>query len=123
METIKTTLGRAVTAIGTINRIRQKIKGHDALNLFHMKNVLKEQLEFMTEEEEKLVEEYGGVIAEGGLVVIADKDKRAAFLKAHKELEDMECEVKTEPLSMSLDRNPDVTLEDIEQLDGFINFK
>ena len=123
METIKTTLGRAVTAIGTINRIRQKIKGHDALNLFHMKNVLKEQLEFMTEEEEKLVQEYGGVIAEGGLVVIADKDKRTAYLKAHKELEDMECEVKTEQLSMSLDRNPDVTLEDIEQLDGFINFK
>ena len=123
METIKTTLGKAVTAIMTINRVRQKIKGHDALNLFHMKNMLKEQLDFMSEEEEKLVKEFGGVIAENGLVIIADTDKKAEYSKAHKELEDMECEIRTEPLTMSLDKNPDITLEDIEQLDGFVNFK
>lgn len=123
MENIKTTQGKALNAYSTINRIRNKIKGKDALNLFHLKNVLQENVDFQVEQERSLVEEYGGTVTETGAVLIEDKDRRLEFQQAYRELQEMECEVKTEPLTMSIDRNPDITLDDIEQLDGFIIFK
>ena len=123
MDTIKTTQGKALNAYSTINRIRNKIKGKDALNLFHLKNVLQENVDFQVEQERSLIEEYGGTVTETGAVLIEDKDKRLEFQQAYRELQEMECEVKTEPLTMSIDRNPDITLDDIEQLDGFIIFK
>ena len=123
MDTIKTTQGKALNAYSTINRIRNKIKGKDALNLFHLKNVLQENVDFQVEQERSLVEEYGGTVTETGAVLIEDKDRRLEFQQAYRELQEMECEVKTEPLTMSIDRNPDITLDDIEQLDGFIIFK
>ena len=123
MDTIKTTQGKALNAYSTINRIRNKIRGKDALNLFHLKNVLQENVDFQVEQERSLVEEYGGTVTETGAVLIEDKDRRLEFQQAYRELQEMECEVKTEPLTMSIDRNPDITLDDIEQLDGFIIFK
>ena len=120
---INSTLGKVVTAHGAINRIRQRVKGHDALNLFHMKNMLKEKVDFVVEEEAKLIEQYGGIVNDYGMVSFSDKEKKKEYNKDHKELDDMECEIATDPLSMSLEKNPDITLEDIEQLDGFINFK
>ena len=123
MDIIKTTQGKALNAYSTINRIRNKIKGKDALNLFHLKNVLQENVDFQVEQERSLVEEYGGTVTETGAVLIEDKDRRLEFQQAYRELQEMECEVKTEPLTMSIDRNPDITLDDIEQLDGFIIFK
>lgn len=123
MDIIKTTQGKALNAYSTINRIRNKIKGKDALNLFHLKNVLQENVDFQVEQERSLVEEYGGTVTETGAVLIEDKDRRLEFQQAYRELQEMECEVKTEPLTMSIDRNPDVTLDDIEQLQDFIIFK
>ena len=123
METIKTTQGKVVTAVAAINRIRQRVKGHDALNLFHLKNKLQEQVDFQAEEEQKLIDEFGGKVADNGMVLIDDAEKRKAFQEEYMKLLELDVEIETSPLSMSLDRNPDITLEDIEQLDGFINFK
>ena len=123
MGNIKTTQGKVLAAYAAINRIRNKIKGKDALNLFHMKNVLQENVDFQVEQERALIEEHGGTINEFGAVLIQDKEKRVAYQKSYGELMEMECEVKTKPLTMSIDRNPDVTLDDIEQLQDFIIFK
>ena len=120
---IKTTQGKVLDAYAALNRIRQRVKGHDALHLFHMKNKLQENIDFQTEEEKKLVDEYGGVITEAGQVLIDDKEKRLAFREEYRKLNEMECEVDTEVLVLNLDRNPEITLEDIEQLSGFIDFK
>lgn len=123
MEGIKTTQGKIITAMGALNRIRQRVKGHDALNVFHLKNVLQEHVDFQVEEERKLVEAHGGQVTETGMVVIDDKDERQKFGEEYKELLAMEVDVRASPLSLYLDRNPDITLEDIEQLNGFIDFK
>ena len=58
----------------------------------------------------------------GGQIIIEDPEKRAAFQKAMGELGAMECEIKAEPVKVSLDRNPDITLGEIEALDGFVKF-
>ena len=123
MENIKTTQGRIMDAMGAINRLRQKVKGHDALNLFHLKNVLQEHVDFQAEEEQKLIAECGGTIIEGGMVRITDNEQRNKFNEEYRKLLNLEVEVKTGVITLSLERNPDITLEDIEQLNGFIIFK
>ena len=119
---IKTTQEKSVIAYGAIGRIRQKVKGRNALNLFHMKNILQENIDFQIEQEKALVEEYEGILSDGGTVLFNDADKRAAFQEAYKELQATECEVDADPITMSIETIPDITLEDIEQLNGFIIF-
>lgn len=123
METIKTTQGEILTAMGAIIRLRQKVKGHDALNVFHLKNALQEYVDFQAEEEQKLITKYGGAVRENGVVYIPDKDKRQQFSDEYKKLLDLDVEMKTGMISLSLENCPDVTLEDIEQLNKFIIFK
>ena len=120
---IKTTMQKAFDAFITLSRMRNKVKGKDALYLFHMKNMLKEPVDFQNEEEVKLVEEHGGTITDNGTIIIADAEKRTAYQKARKELGEMECEVHTDPVKVSLERNPDITMEEIELLDGFVEFE
>ena len=120
---IQSTMGKALNAYGALNRVRSQVKGKTALDLFHLKNMLQESIDFQVEEEQKLIIECGGIVTDAGTIVIADKDKRAAFAKARQELADMACEIKTDPVLMDLEKNPDITMEDIEQLDGFVIFK
>lgn len=122
MEPIKTTQEKAVAAYKAINELRQKVKGKEALGLFHMKRVLQEHVDFMVEEEDRLFNEYGGKMLPGNLVVIENPEKRAEFQKAYKALLQTECEVKEEPVEISMEKNPDISLEQIEVLDGFVNF-
>lgn len=120
---INTTMDKVLSAFGALNRVRNQVRGKTALDLFHLKNMLKESVDFQVEEEQKLIIECGGIVTDAGTIVIADKDKRAAFAKARQELADMACEIKTDPVLMDLEKNPDITMEDIEQLDGFVIFK
>ena len=87
---IKTTLGKIYTAFLGINQIRNQVKGMDALHLFHLKNMLKESVDFMAEEDVRMVTEAGGVITETGIVIIADKEKQKEYVKARKELDEQE---------------------------------
>ena len=47
----------------------------------------------------------------------------AAFMTARKELDMMECDVEMSPPVVNMESNPDITMEDIEQLDGFVEFE
>ena len=120
---IHTTMDKALTAFGALIRVRNQVRGKTALDLFRLKNALKENVDFQVEEEMKLVNEYGGAVTDTGAIVIADKGKREAFLKARKELGEMECDVEGEPVRVDLEKCPDITMEDIEQLDGFVIFE
>ena len=120
---IKTTLGKIYTAFLGINQIRNQVKGMDALHLFHLKNMLKESVDFMAEEDVRMVTEAGGVITETGIVIIADKEKQKEYVKARKELDEQETEIPTDPVIIRISRCPDVTVEQIERLDGFVIFK
>ena len=120
---IKTTMQKAFDGFVTLTRIRGKVKGMDALHLFHMKNMLREPVDFQNEEELKLVEEHGGTVTDNGTIIIADPEKREAYRVARKQLAEMECEVQTDPVKVNLERNPDITMEEIELLQDFVIFE
>lgn len=120
---IQTTHGKAYSAFLALNQIRGSVRGMDALHIFHLKNRLKESVDFMGEEEVRLVNEAGGTITEGGMVIIPEREKKVEYLKARKELDDLPCEIHTEPIVIRIDRCPDVTGEQIEMLDEFVIFE
>ena len=120
---MKTTQGKVLTAYTALMRIKGKVRGKDALDLFHLKNQLQEFIDFQGEEEMKIVEEHGGQVTPEGTVLIADEEKKKAFQTAMMELRNMEVEVKADQPTLNLERNPEITMEDIEQLHEFINFK
>lgn len=119
---IQTTLGKVYNAYVTINQIRNKVKGTDALHVFHLKNMLKEGVDFMAEEDARLVADAGGMVTDNGMVIIADKEKRSEYLNARKNLDNQETEIQADPVVIMIDRCPDVTAEQIEMVDGFVIF-
>ena len=120
---IQTTQQKAIAAFSTLTALRKKVKGKDALSLFRLKAALQINLDFQTEEEMKLVSEYGGRVTDDGRIIIENAEKRTAFQQAFAELGKLECEVSCDPVSVSLDKSPEITLEEIEALDGFVNFE
>jgi hypothetical protein len=120
---IQTTLGKVYSAFIATNQIRNMVKGTDALHLFHLRNMLKESVDFMAEEDVRMVAEAGGTIMETGMVIIADKEKRSEYAKARKELDNQETEILTDPIRIRIAKCPDVTAEQIELLDGFVIFE
>ena len=123
MGAIKTTQQKVITAYTTLTALRKKVRGKDALDLFRLKTSLQTNIDFQADEERKLTEEYGGKVTDGGQIIIEDPEKRAAFQKAMAELGAMECEIAADPVKVSLDRNPDINLGEIEALDGFVTFE
>ena len=120
---IETTHGRAYSAFLAANQIRNMVTGIDALHVFQLKNKLKEAVEFLSEEEMRLVQESGGTVTDGGMVIIPDAGKKAEYLKSRKELDEMLCEIDMEPITIMIDRCPDVTVEQIEMLNNFVIFR
>ena len=120
---IQATMGKIYRAFQAINQIRNLVRGMDALHLFHLKNMLRESVDFMAEEDVRMVTDAGGVITDTGMVIIADKEKRAEYMKARKELDEQETEIHTDPVVIRIDRCPDITAEQIELLDGFVIFE
>lgn len=125
---MKTTQGKAVSALIAINRISgQKMPSFAAYKLFRLRKKLKDVAEFQGEQEEKLVEELGGKINEMGRVIWNDPGEKATkdaeYAKRHKELEDMECEIDTEKIMMTFKEISEITPQDMEALDDFIEWK
>lgn len=125
---MKTTQGKAVSALIAINRISgQKMPSFAAYKLFRLRKKLKDVAEFQGEQEEKLVEELGGEINDLGRIVWKNPNEKTAkdaeYAKRHKELEDMECEIDTEKILMTFKEISEITPQDIEALDEFIEWK
>lgn len=119
---MKTTHGKALAAFVTLSQIRGMVRGMDALHVFHLKTVLQESVDFLTEEEMRLVQEVDGIITETGTVIIPDKAKREQYLTERKKLDELPCEIPADPITIRIDKCPDVTAEQIEMLDGFVIF-
>jgi len=115
------TQGDAVRAYGAITRMGQKATGAAAFTLFRLKKGLQEIFEFQNEEEQKLVQQYGGQVIENSLVVIADKDQRAKFQAEVEKLHAMECDI--QPVTIPAAAIPEISLAEIEALDGFVIFE
>lgn len=120
---MKTTQERVLIAYAGLGAIRQKVKGVDALSVFHLKTQLEENVNFQIEEEHRLCDEYGGSVNAVGSFEFKDESKRPEFNQAVRELREMEVDLKADIPTISLSRCPEITLEDIEKLNGFINWK
>lgn len=119
---IKTTHGKTYSAFIALSQIRGMVRGMDALHVFHFKTVLQESVDFLTEEEMRLVQEADGIITGTGTVIIPDKAKREQYLTERKKLDELPCEIPADPITIRIDKCPDVTAEQIEMLDGFVIF-
>ena len=120
---IQTTLDKALDAFAAANQIRSMVKGMDALHVFHMKNRLKETVDFLIEEEGKLIAENGGTVTETGMVIFPNPEKKTQFNKARKELGETPAEVDAEAVVIRIDKCPEVNAEQMEALDGFVIFE
>ena len=118
----KLTQHMAVVAYSTIIRMGQKVAGKAAFSLFRLKQSLKQIVEFQSEEEMKLVEKYGATVTDDGRILpVDDAEKFAELVKEKEELGNMECDVV--PVEIDLDSIPEITMNEIEALDGFVIFK
>ncbi len=113
------TQGDAVKAYGTIIRMGQKATGAAAFVLFKLKKQLQEIFDFQREEEQKIIEKCGGV-SEQGMILISDPEKRAECIRQLKELHALECEI--QPVQIQASAIPEINLDEIEALDGFVEF-
>lgn len=120
---METTLGKILTAYNGLTLIRKKVRGTDARDLFQLKRAMQDSIDFLADEEEKLAEEHGGSITENGVVLIVDPKERAEFNAGIKELREMETKLEVEPMTLEMDKYPEITLEEIEMLYGFVNIE
>ena len=120
---MKTTQRKAVAAFIILNSMSAKpMSSFTAYKLFRLKKALRELFDFQVEEETKKVKELGGEIAENGSINLP-KEATAEYEKWHKELGNTECEVGREKTEISMKELKDITLNEMEILDEFIEWK
>ena len=117
---MKTTHRKAVTAYVTLKGMGMKAAGMTAFSLFKLKKELETVVQFQSEQEMKLVEKYKGEVMETGAIRIADPEQRKAFEKEYRELGNVECEI--DGIEVSIDQIPEITMQEIEALDGLVKF-
>ena len=118
---MNTTQLQAVKAYSIFKNLGTKLSGKSAFEFFKLKLELEKVAVFQSEEEQKLIEKYGGVFqSDGKTIVIEDPEKREAFLAERKELENLDSGI--EPIDIDISSVPNITLDEIEALYGFVNF-
>ena len=121
---METTQGKAIAAYGTLAQLgRKTMPSFAAYKIFRLKKALAPVLEFQTELEDKLVEELGGKITETGVILFAEKENQAEYARRHRELEAIGCEVDTARIQMTMKELPEISPEQMEALDDFIEWK
>ena len=99
----------------------RKVTGQTAFKLFKLKQELRTIVEFQVEQEQDMVARHNGTISETGQISFANEDDRRGFSEEHKEMGEMECEVKG--ISLPIESIPGITMDEIEALDGIITFE
>ena len=117
------TQGQALAAYSAILGMGKRVTGAVAFSLFRMKQQLKPLIEFQTEEEMKLVQKYGGELNESGQITFQQPDDRVKFLKERAEFARLEIKPPLEPVKVDPAQIPDINMDEIEALNGFIEFE
>lgn len=111
---------QAFEAYVALIQLGKGVKGLTAYALYKLKNELKKIVDFQSEEEMKLIEKYGGTVTETNMIQLPDDADKKAFNKEMDELHSLECDV--QPIEIKIAEVPEITLAQIETLDGFIKF-
>ena len=115
---------KAVQAFLTIMAISKRpLNSFAAFKLFKLKKALQDSFEFQREQESKLIEEFEGKMNELGNVSFPDTDKATAFKARQKELDEVEQDIAIDRMMFTLKELPELSIEQIETLDTFIEIK
>ena len=115
--------GQVVRAYAILNLMgQQQLATPVAYKLFKLKKSLATVVEFQSEQERNLAEELGGSFGETGKLELP-KDQRAEYEKRHKEMVETMCEVDCEKVKLKMSDIPTISMDVIEALDLFIDFK
>lgn len=113
---------QALQAFKTASEIGKKeMDAPVSLTLFHLKKSLQDAVDFVSQEESKLIESCSGTVTPEGTVKIEDKKKLAEFIKKQSELYKMEYEFSNK-VNLSVSGLPKVKESDLEALDPFVDF-
>ena len=99
----------------------KRATGKTAFALFKLKNELKQFVDFQADEETKLVEKYDGEL-QNGFVMIADEEKRKQFIEEKKQLDNMDIDHEIVRVKIDPDAISDINIDEIEALNGFVDF-
>ena len=131
MEEKKFNQGQLVMAFGPVMRLNaQSVSREYSKKIYQLKKTLESVLEYQRQEEEKLLEKYGGHIESDNMTVSFDgKDdeekhnRMINYAKARKELLDSDAVAKIEPFTIPSDVVVEISGEDMEKLEGIITFE
>lgn len=113
---------KALTAYRTLMTLSGKpAKAGVSLKLFKLKKILRDAVDFVSEEEQKLVEQYGGQITQDGRILIDDEKKREKFRKALEDVYNTDFEG-PEKVKLRASDLPELSITDLEALEDFIDF-
>lgn len=119
---MKTKQGKAVQAYVTLQMMGKKqINNFTAYKLYRLKKDLQQVVEFQSEQEEKLIQELGGTVENGQLNV--PEGKGPEFNQKHRELEEMECEIDRDKITIWMKELPQISISEMEALDEFVDWK
>lgn len=104
--------------IDTLNKTQ--LSSFVAFRVFKLKKKLDECFEWQEERERELFEEYGASFNEDGSITLADMDKAEEFVSKITEMSELEQDI--EPVEIPLAAFETLSIEQIEALDGIINF-
>ena len=127
MKTKQETAVKAYTALWEM--AKRPLNSLAAYRLFRLKKALTPVLEFQVEQEEKIIADLGGTVADSGAVRFDNlsedkvKERQIEYIKKRRELNGMECEVDIDKQSMSVAEIPDISIHEMETLDDFIDWK
>ena len=125
---MKNTNKKSLEAYGILVGMgRKQIPTPVAYKLYKLRQKLKGVLEFITEQEQNMAEEYGVVIGDDGRFVFPDDaEKKEKFTEAHAELMNAESEIEGEEIVVRLADLPDkleISMNEFEALEGFVRFE
>lgn len=109
---------KAFKVIETWTNIKLNPKASYAL--FKLNKVINEHIEWRKEEEKKLFEEYDAKIEDNN-IKIGDPEKFEEFVRKFNEMGDVEVDVV--PITLPFDFGIELSINDISDLEGFIEFE
>lgn len=131
MEEKKFTQGQLVAAfVPVMNLNQQTLSRVYSKKIYQLKKKLETALEYQRQEEEKLLNTYGGHVEPDNVTVSFDgddqeekKNRMINYAKARKELLDSEAIVEIEPFTIPSDVAVEISGDEMERLEGIITFE
>ena len=115
--------GKLINAYKVISDLyQQRLPLPISYKLYKLKNTLQKAWDFQVDSERKLIDEFKPNPTDDGRLQFADVDSAQAFDKRVKEVLDMDSDIEITPVSLPLIDGMSITPEDIEKLEGIINF-